>query len=165
MRVVSNDSVEGEVGPGSDGWHIDGYMDEYPFLINAMHHMECSEGGATFISPLKELVESLEPEVRAYWEDLYFLTGDSVGNLFFHPLIYPHPITGEPTMVFHLGQYKCWGLYRSEELKKPVDERLMIDIDEMLRILNDLSRRLSDPSRKLEMNWRRATLASLITEL
>ena len=65
---ISNDPKEGNLGTGADGWHVDGYFTEKPFLMNVMHFYEVSEGGETWLSPLKEVVESLEPEVREEWE-------------------------------------------------------------------------------------------------
>jgi hypothetical protein len=127
VRRLSNDPAEGEVGAGADGWHIDGYSSKNPYLLNIMHFWEASEGGETWISPLKELVGGLDAETRALWEDLWFLTGDGKGKEFLHPLICKNSITGDPSMIFHCGAYKCWGLYRTEEKDKDEADRKMID--------------------------------------
>ena len=57
-----------------------------------------SEGGNTLFSPLNELIESLEPEVRKTWETLSYMSDNQI-----HPLIYPHPETGKDTLCFHCG--------------------------------------------------------------
>ena len=153
MRRVSNDPAEGEKGAGADGWHIDGYYLEYPFMSNVMHHVECSEGGETWISPMKELVESLEPEVMALWDKLYFMTGNLKGKEFFHPFICKHPVTGDHSMVFHLGEGKCWGLIELPEILKGKIKRRFIHIEKMFGIIKSLSEQLHHPDRKYCMNW------------
>jgi alpha-ketoglutarate-dependent taurine dioxygenase len=156
------------VGTGADGWHVDGYFTEKPFLMNVIHFYEASEGGETWISPLKELVESLEPEVREAWEQLYFVCGShelsgkhvrgftqnvkflfaqyfkpstTQTNKFYQPLICKHPVTGDPTMVFHLGKNKCEGLCDPQQKH--------ISKHKMTQLLQELSEKLHQ--RKLRM--------------
>ena len=99
--------------------------------------------------------------MRELWEDTWFGTGDFDGNEYQHPLIYPHPITKEPAMVFHLGMGKCWGLYQEEQMVQPPGARRMLDMDAMYSLLNDLSIRLFDPSRMLAVDWKKGDVAFL----
>ena len=64
-----------------------------------MHFWANCEGGKTLFSPMKETIESLSKEEREEWDQLSFVS-DSVA----HPLIYPHPTTGNLTMAFHCGK-------------------------------------------------------------
>ena len=48
---------------------------------------------------MQELLESLTPEERKEWEQLHFVSDSEA-----HPLIYPHPVTGNPAMAFHCGK-------------------------------------------------------------
>ena len=68
-----------------------------------MHFWANSKNGATLFSPLNDLVESLSSEERRVWDSLYFLSGSGRETLA-QPLIYPHPVTGKPTMCFHCGE-------------------------------------------------------------
>lgn len=98
---VSNDEREGCVGVGTTGWHIDGTFAEKPFKVQTMHFWSVCKGGKTLFSPMRELVESLTGEKRKEWERLYFVAR---GSYVVHPLIYPHPDTKNPTMLFHNGR-------------------------------------------------------------
>ena len=58
--------------------------------------------GDTAFAPLKDIVHSLSLEQRRRWERLS-MCSDRRGKLP-HPLVYSHPVTGEDTLCFHLGE-------------------------------------------------------------
>ena len=114
MRRVSNDESTGEKGAGADGFHIDGYYLEKPFLCSIMHHLSCSTSGNTLISPMREAIETLSPADREALDRLYFMYNEANDHMYYHPLLCKHPVTGDDTMVFHLGAGKCWELLDRE---------------------------------------------------
>ncbi|KAK7100497.1 hypothetical protein V1264_023443 [Littorina saxatilis] len=97
---VSNDEEEGCRNVGRSGWHIDGSFMEKPFSFAIYHMVSVPKIGNTAFVPLKELVESLSPETRARWERLW-RTDHQLQHI--QPLVYPHPVTKDPTICFHLG--------------------------------------------------------------
>ncbi|XP_032805439.1 3-((Z)-2-isocyanoethenyl)-1H-indole synthase-like isoform X1 [Petromyzon marinus] len=98
---VSNDPAEGCTGVGRTGWHIDGSFMHAPFAYSIYHIVRVPKRGATVFAPLTDLIERLEPEKRARWERLWMVSDRR--NRVTHPLIYPHPATGLPTLCFHVG--------------------------------------------------------------
>jgi alpha-ketoglutarate-dependent taurine dioxygenase len=97
---VSNDESEGCRNVGRSGWHIDGSFQDKPFKVQTMHFWAVSKAGATLFSPLREVIANLDDETRKMWDRLWFASDH--GQV--HPLIYPHPVTNEPTMCFHCGE-------------------------------------------------------------
>ena len=118
-----------------------------PFKIQTMHFWSNSKGGATLFSPLKETVESLSDEEKAEWNQLTYV-GDQVA----HPLIYPHPITGESTMVFHCGESFCRTFAKNFDPKKGTAEELY-DHQRMRKIIGEIGEKLEDPSRCFSLEW------------
>lgn len=59
--------------------------------------------------PLLELYEGAPPPVRDRWRSAWVVSDRREGPV--HPLVYPHPETGLPTMLFHLGMTEAvlWG--------------------------------------------------------
>ncbi|WAR24240.1 RDPA-like protein [Mya arenaria] len=92
---VSNVAEEGCTNVGRTGWHIDGSFMAKPFGFSLYYMTSVPRNGNT------ELIESLSEERRARFERLWMLP-DRRDRLT-HPLIYPHPATGQPTLCFHLG--------------------------------------------------------------
>jgi hypothetical protein len=86
-----------------------------------MHFWAVSEGGSTLFSPLNELVEGLGKEERSLFDSLYFLTGN--GKVA-HPLVYPHPVTGKSTMVFHCGEPFVRAFLKGVDLNKGTAEKV-----------------------------------------
>ncbi|KAA6429862.1 MAG: hypothetical protein FRX49_00294 [Trebouxia sp. A1-2] len=106
---VSNSNLEGCTGVGRTGWHIDGSFMAKPFAYSTYHI------GDTIFAPLAEVTESLSSERRERWERLHMLS-DRRGGVA-QPLIYPHPITGKPTMCLHTGMTDAyvWDLDTPQE--------------------------------------------------
>ena len=104
---VSNDPHEGCTGVGTTGWHIDGTFRQCPYSYSLYHMYEVpTVGGDTMFFPFTELIEQLSDETRCHFERLWMLS-DRRGELV-HPLIYPHPKTGRPTMCVHLGMINAF---------------------------------------------------------
>ncbi|PVD23798.1 hypothetical protein C0Q70_17072 [Pomacea canaliculata] len=93
---VSNCEEEGCTNVGRTGWHIDGSFMEKPFSYALYHMVAVPKNGNTAFVPLKELVESLSEETRVQWERLW--RTDHHYQVI-HPLIYQHPVTGDPWEV------------------------------------------------------------------
>ncbi|XP_078481351.1 alpha-ketoglutarate-dependent sulfate ester dioxygenase-like [Ciona intestinalis] len=99
---VSNDPVQGCTGVGITGWHIDGTFRSEPYSHSIYHMVSVAKsGGDTMFIPLTQVVESFSPEQREFLNHVWMLS-DRCSHLC-HPLIYPHPLTGRPTMCFHQG--------------------------------------------------------------
>ncbi|XP_025111404.1 uncharacterized protein LOC112574493 isoform X1 [Pomacea canaliculata] len=113
---VSNCEEEGCTNVGRTGWHIDGSFMEKPFSYALYHMVAVPKNGNTAFVPLKELVESLSEETRVQWERLW--RTDHHYQVI-HPLIYQHPVTGDPTLCFHLGMTGCFILdYDTKNAKR-----------------------------------------------
>ncbi|DBB16677.1 TPA: hypothetical protein ACH3X3_014925 [Trebouxia sp. C0006] len=112
---VSNSNLEGCTGVGRTGWHIDGSFMAKPFAYSTYHIVSCPTQGDTIFAPLMEVAESLSSERRERWERLYMLS-DRRGGVA-QPFIYPHPITGKPTMCLHTGMTDAyvWDLDTPQE--------------------------------------------------
>jgi len=110
---VSNNGREGCTGVGRTGWHLDGTFLAKPFAYQTMHFPSVSAEGYTQFVPLKQLYESQSEEIRAKWNRRYFVASPQV----YHPLVYDHPVTGDPTMCFHCGEPFCaaWAEHPGEE--------------------------------------------------
>lgn len=99
---VSNDPAEGCTGVGRTGWHVDGSFQQSPFSHAIYHIIHCPTKGATVFLPLKEFLQSLPEEYRKKLERLSMLSDRrSIGTA--KKVVYPHPVTNEETMCFHLG--------------------------------------------------------------
>eukprot|EP01094_Clydonella_sp_ATCC50884_P004194 TRINITY_DN13270_c0_g1_i1.p1 TRINITY_DN13270_c0_g1~~TRINITY_DN13270_c0_g1_i1.p1 ORF type:complete len:186 (-),score=28.18 TRINITY_DN13270_c0_g1_i1:204-695(-) len=57
--------------------------------------------GNTIFCPLTEFVGAMSRETRAKYERLWMRSDRREGPV--HPVIYPHPVTGNTTMMIHLG--------------------------------------------------------------
>ncbi|KAK6180430.1 hypothetical protein SNE40_012589 [Patella caerulea] len=98
---VSNDSAEGCRGVGRTGWHIDGSFMKQPFRFAIYHMVSVPREGSTAFISLNDLINRLSREKREKWDSLWMVSNGHYDII--HPLIYPHPSTGQPTMCFHLG--------------------------------------------------------------
>ena len=119
---VANDDREGFMSVGTSGWHVDGVMLQAPFAAQTMHHLHAIPGGDTLFLGLNELLESMDEDLRALCERLWFVSGvgedlqQGEGQMSLLPLVYKHPFTGEKTMCFHLGQTYCLGFVEEQPL-------------------------------------------------
>jgi alpha-ketoglutarate-dependent taurine dioxygenase len=103
---VSNDEQEGCTQVGRSGWHIDGSFLSTPFKVQTMTFWAVSKSGSTLFSPLGPAIDRLSPPVKAEWERLHYVANSAdpnTGGPVVHPLVYPHPVTGEHTLCFHCG--------------------------------------------------------------
>lgn len=98
---VSNDEAEGCTRVGRTGWHIDGSFMAEPFSVAVYHIVSVPSQGDTVFVPLRELYETAPPEQRERWSRAWMVSNRRTGPV--HPLVYPHPVTGESTMCFHVG--------------------------------------------------------------
>ena len=145
---VSNDEREGCRNVGRSGWHIDGSFQEKPFKVQTMHFWSVSEGGCTLFSPLKELIESLEDDTRKLWERLWFVSDH--GQV--HPLIYPHPVTGLPTMCFHCGEPFVNSFAVDYDSSKQTAAALF-DWPQTQAMLKTITAKLQDPEQVFSCAW------------
>eukprot|EP00040_Diaphanoeca_grandis_P015938 m.81932 g.81932 ORF g.81932 m.81932 type:complete len:509 (-) comp25472_c0_seq2:381-1907(-) len=98
----SNNPEEGLTGIGIEGWHVDGNCVPIPHAITLIHCIMAIPNGNTRLVPLKEVVSTLRE--RNQLEPLESINFHSAtDNTISHPLVYPHPSTGEDTMMFGLG--------------------------------------------------------------
>eukprot|EP00884_Botryococcus_braunii_P003178 jgi/Botrbrau1/12861/Bobra.0188s0004.1 len=143
---VSNDAQEGCTGVGRTGWHIDGTFQNMPYGYSLYHSHSIPRKGATVFLPLKEVVETLSTEQRGRWERLWMVSDRRDGPV--HPLIYPHPITGETTMCFHTGMTRrfVWDWPNGRGT----------DAVETLELLNEMEETFRGPCRSLiySHQWR-----------
>lgn len=132
---VSNNNLEGCTGVGRTGWHIDGSFQAKPFAYSTYHIVSCPTQGDTVFAPLEEVVGSLQAERRERWERLHMLS-DRRGGVA-QPLIYPHPITGKPTMCLHTGMTDAyvWDMDTPQERVAGSAEtrQILSEIDDVFR--------------------------------
>lgn len=111
---ISNDEQEGFVEVGTSGWHVDGFMLRSPFVAQTMHFLSATKGGDTLFVGLNELIAAQDAATQDLWRRLWFVSGvgdlsKGAGQLAIHPLVFRHPVTGDESMCFHLGQSYCVG--------------------------------------------------------
>ena len=99
---VSNDPSQGCTGVGRTGWHVDGSFQPSPFSHALYHIVNVPTRGSTVFLPLTEFLDSLDPAYRQKLERLSMLSDRRSVSLA-KKVVYKHPITGAPTMCFHLG--------------------------------------------------------------
>eukprot|EP00466_Bigelowiella_natans_P016753 jgi/Bigna1/76871/fgenesh1_pg.44_\ len=106
------------------------------------------------VSPLNEIVETLDSKERQEWDRLFFVGDSSV-----HPLMYPHPKTGKQTLCFHLGGPFFRGFARdsgTEECRADI-----LDPEESKCIKERLLKLLEDPKRNISIQWKTGDFAIL----
>ncbi|KAL5017587.1 hypothetical protein ScPMuIL_007176 [Solemya velum] len=138
---VSNDEDEGCRGVGRTGWHIDGSFMEKPFSYALYHMVAVPKKGDTVFVPLNEVICSLSPETRAKWERLYMVSDRRMAIV--HPLIYPHPVTGLPTLCFHLGMTEGFVYDHGSENQR------LASIPEVRQILGEILKEIVKDNRRL----------------
>ncbi|KAJ6649171.1 putative dioxygenase [Pseudolycoriella hygida] len=154
---VSNDGNEGCRGVGRTGWHIDGSFQPEPFAYSLYHMVSVPKEGATQFLPLTELVENLDEETFARWNQLWMISDRRTGPV--HPLIYNHPKTNKTVrfvfmyfrtitnlpiksqvLCFHLGMTErfIWNYKKANEKWTSADEtnNLLDEIHEVITIAN-----------------------------
>lgn len=107
---MSNDRSEGCTQVGRTGWHVDGAFYPRPYSAAFYHIVSAPSKGATRFAPLRELFEGAPKAAQERWRRAWVLADRREGPVV-HPLVYPHPETGQTTMVFHLGMTDSirWG--------------------------------------------------------
>jgi len=96
---VSNDDDEGCTHVGRTGWHIDGSFMPKPFSHSLYHIISAPICSSTSFVSLSDVIKEMGKDRRLFWNRLWMVSGKGL----VHPLIYTHPITGLPTLCFHLG--------------------------------------------------------------
>ena len=153
---VSNDIQEGntKVGTAGYGWHIDGSYFKKPSSHGLYHIIECTSSGDTYFADLANVIDGLDDKTKDFWFRLFWKSR-RVGG-FVHPLVYPHPLSGEPTMVFNLGMKrsgyvdffvldfgtsgeKVYSEQETDEIAKSIAEEL-----DKYRVINTLLIRLEE---------------------
>ncbi|KAL5017589.1 hypothetical protein ScPMuIL_007178 [Solemya velum] len=97
---LSNDWREGYRGVGTKGWHVDFSEKKKPNSFSLYHMVAAAQKGNTDFVPLNEVIESASDETRANWNRLW----TRIGKNNVYPLLYPHPVTGLPTLCIHFDQ-------------------------------------------------------------
>ena len=88
------------IGTAGYGWHIDGSYYAKPNSHALYHIIQRTSVGHTYFVDLTKVLENLDDKLRDFWWRLSWKSRRS-GTLV-HPLVYPHPVSGQPTMVFNL---------------------------------------------------------------
>jgi len=82
-------------------WHVEGLHMHSPFRYTVFEGVaKGRHGRGTVFLPLRELVEAQPPCVRREWKGLLMETWAGTT----HPLLYRHPVSGEPTLALHMHQ-------------------------------------------------------------
>ena len=110
----------GIVGSGIEGWHVDGNCGPgNPHAATVIHAVHAIDGGDTKIVPLTEVVANLRDAAGVLdnrLDGVSFRSAHDHGVV--HPLVYPHPVTGNDTMMFGFGSlatnFLRWGEEMSE---------------------------------------------------
>lgn len=116
---ISNNPKEGFVGNGTSGFHIDGCFKKIPPKIMSFSCLKnCKEGITQFIS-LNTLLTSQSLLQQKNWQDLWLIHSSSAKNKHWcTPLVYIHPITNQPTMLFHTGTQYIYGWCNQNDYQK-----------------------------------------------
>ncbi|XP_033727523.1 uncharacterized protein LOC117316851 [Pecten maximus] len=101
LGYFSNDPNEGLQGQGTEGWHVDGNIVTIPHEFTIIYCVSASKNGPTLVVPLKQIVDMLDPEERAFLDTIYFVSGHNSSVV--NPLIYKHPNRNEDTIMLALG--------------------------------------------------------------
>jgi len=123
-----------------------------------MHFWKVIEGGNTEFSPMNEVVLGLPPHIRAEFEKLYFLSGNSGRGTIVHPLIYPHPVTGKDTLCMHCGECFVRTFARNVNTSDGTAESVY-DWEDTVGVLRTIGKSLD--SRKYSHEWREGDFAIL----
>ena len=98
FRLASR-SGEGHLDVGRY-WHSDGSFREEPTPISIWHTVEMpEEGGATLFTDLREAWRDLSADAKRQLAPIQTLHRNGV----MHPLVMPHPYTGENGLYFNVG--------------------------------------------------------------
>lgn len=163
IAIFSNDPAKGASGVGVEGWHVDGNVAPTPHGITFIHAVSAIDEGDTLFVPLREVVQSLRsmghlrgtcverappcstrsdhhrgknkstPSPIPPLDDVVFQSAHVKDVL--HPLIYPHPVTGQDTMIFGLGSLS--GIYHQGCLQpgsppRQTSESVSTSIDQLI---------------------------------
>ncbi|XP_045178049.2 alpha-ketoglutarate-dependent taurine dioxygenase-like [Mercenaria mercenaria] len=141
VHRISNDPEEGCTNAGRSGWHIDGSFVQEPFGYALYHMPAVPKTGATEFIGFKELLESIPDEMRKRWERLWMVSDK--GDKLIHPLVYPHPVTGNPAMCIHLGMTEAfiWDKGTTEERRT--------DAVETKELLEEIKNEIEKDGRRL----------------
>lgn len=127
---VSNDDKEGCTHVGRTGWHIDGSFMQMPFSHSLYHIISTPICSSTSFVSLSDVIKRLGKDRRQFWNRLWMMSGKDLA----HPLIYTHPITGLPTLCFHLGMTEGfildYGSHDARELNVPQSYEVLRQIRE-----------------------------------
>jgi len=146
---VSNDAAQGCTSVGRSGWHIDGTFMERPFKVQTMHFWACpKEGGSTLFAPLREIAESLRKDASFEWDRLHFVTNRRTDYALVHPLICVHPVTGDATMVFHLGRH-----FMDAIVEAGGTENRVLSEEEVQRVCTILKDKCEETEWCLDFRW------------
>ncbi|CAD5114705.1 DgyrCDS3748 [Dimorphilus gyrociliatus] len=133
---VSNDELEGLRGFGTSGFHIDGGFLHNPCANSIYHIVSCPKAGKTVFIDLAKIIENLAQEMLLRWERLWPVwtykqilgSCNSGPTVVAHPLIYPHPLTSQPTLAIAMGKIKrfIWDMGTATERKATREESTSI---------------------------------------
>mmetsp|Transcript_134835 Transcript_134835/g.262603 ORF Transcript_134835/g.262603 Transcript_134835/m.262603 type:complete len:539 (+) Transcript_134835:39-1655(+) len=173
ISVFSNDPAKGLTSVGVEGWHVDGNVVSSPHAATLIHAVAAVPDGDTFFAPLREAVQELRSRglLRGQcterappcansnngWvnsgvpplDDLVFRSGTN-GDVQ-HPLIYPHPSTGEDTMLVALGSLS--GRYSRGCLAPALPTFREVDDNETERVLDVVHDAIMKTNRVLRWRW------------
>ena len=96
---------------GVEGFHSDGNVVRIPHAATLLYCEKSIPGGDTLLVELDAVLAKIPPSLKI--QEVNFASAH-IENLE-HPLAYPHPSTGKPTMFFGLGELS--GIYSRNGVK------------------------------------------------
>jgi len=122
VAIFSNDPKHGLKSVGIEGYHVDGNVAPVPHKATMIYCEKAVKHGDTLLAPLREVAAKLAGLGDVAFRSMHM--SDVV-----HPLMYPHPATGDATMVFGLGSLS--GLYkkRGRDMSRPETDAIVAQID------------------------------------
>eukprot|EP00933_Yihiella_yeosuensis_P052852 TRINITY_DN50986_c0_g1_i1.p1 TRINITY_DN50986_c0_g1~~TRINITY_DN50986_c0_g1_i1.p1 ORF type:complete len:580 (+),score=85.28 TRINITY_DN50986_c0_g1_i1:41-1741(+) len=175
IAYFSNDERYGTRGAGTEGWHVDGNVVDVPHAITFIHAASAIPGGDTYFVPLREVVKNLRkqgfllgnceerapPCIASAKTGAKNLSVAPLDDVIFqsshlrsikHPLIYPHPVSGQDTMIFGLG--KLSGAYRTGcYLPSHFAASKEMSMDETDKVTTTILKGIRDTDRTLHWRW------------
>lgn len=176
VAVFSNDPEKGATNVGVEGWHVDGNVVRVPHAATLIHAVSAIPNGDTFFVPLREVVQQLRhqghlrgrcaerappclgnvtvPTDRRVQgslalDDVMFQSGHS--SEIRHPLIYPHPVTGQDTMMFALGGLS--GQYRKGCLQPSLPTSSQMTEAQTEEVISTVLAAIETSRRTLRWRW------------
>lgn len=149
---ISNDERRGGRSIGTEGWHVDGNVAEVPHRYTLLFCESAIKGGDTRFVALRDIVKNtFEIKTSPLYHGVEYRSAFNASVV--HPLIYPHPVTGDDTMVFGLGS-----LFGNARLNNEAHSEVELGPVESAKLLKRLTLAFKASSRggrnRYERRWK-----------